>query len=141
MIRKYETRDLTALCELMHDLGYPTNERNMEARLERMNQDSIYNTFVAEIEQNVVGMLGVRKLYTYEIDEAVIQLSALVIKQDYQGRGIGKRFIQFIEQWSKQQGIHTIILTSGIKKEREHAHEFYKKAGFEVTGYRFVKKV
>ncbi len=29
----------------------------------------------------------------------------------------------------------------GIKPERVKAHEFYKANGFEITGYRFVKRL
>jgi len=36
---------------------------------------------------------------------------------------------------------NVLHLTSGIRPERERAHAFYQKRGFQVTGYRFVKKL
>jgi len=49
--------------------------------------------------------------------------------------------VQYVEDWSKMNGSEIIALTSGIKDERRKAHEFYKSVGFEITGYRFVKKI
>lgn len=139
IIRQYRADDLDAMCSLMADLGYPTEQDAMMARLERMQQDASYHTFMAEHDGEVVGMAGVRLSLAYEIDDIVVQISALVIKRQYQNRGFGKQIIHHVEQWAKQQGSTHIVLTSGIKAERQQAHQFYKNAGFQITGYRFAK--
>jgi hypothetical protein len=40
-----------------------------------------------------------------------------------------------------ERGANNLYLTSGNKPERKKAHELYKRMGFEITGYRFVKKI
>jgi GNAT superfamily N-acetyltransferase len=138
-IREYKSTDVEALAELMSDLGYPTSLENMKIRMEFIESNSLYFTFVAVIEEQVVGMIGVRLVYYYEGDGILAQISALVTRKQHQGKGIGKSLIQFVEDWAKGKGSVHLYLTSGIKPERLKAHEFYKKMGFDITGYRFVK--
>jgi len=141
IIRSFHPNDLESLCELMVDLGYPSDLENLRKRMEKIQTNPMYFTFVAEIDEKVVGMIGVRQLYSYENDDVVTQVSALVTKSEYQGRGIGKALMRFVEDWAVSNGSTVIVLTSGIKENRLKAHEFYKSIGFEVTGYRFIKKL
>jgi GNAT superfamily N-acetyltransferase len=101
----------------------------------------LYYTFVATIDSHVVGMIGCREVYFYEGDGVAVQISALVTKKEYQGQGVGKAMIAFVEQWAKEKGATNLYLTSGNRPEREQAHLFYQKMGFGTTGYRFVKTI
>ncbi|CAM4480371.1 GNAT family N-acetyltransferase [Paenibacillus tarimensis] len=141
IIRNYNSNDLEALTALMADLGYPTNTASMEHRMKLIQSNPTNVTFVAEVQGNVVGMIGVREVYYYEEDGTAAQISALVTKQEHQGKGIGKALVRYVESWALEKGIQVLTLTSGIKEERVKAHEFYKAIGFEITGYRFVKKL
>ncbi|MEK4251798.1 GNAT family N-acetyltransferase [Paenibacillus sp. FSL W7-1287] len=140
-IREYNSNDLHALVELMGELGYPTEEEILKKRMERIECDPMCFTFVAEVHSQVVGMIGIRQLYSYEIDEVATQINALVTKKEYQRKGIGTALILYVEEWTRNNGSETIVLNSGIKESRKAAHEFYKALGFEVTGYRFIKMV
>jgi len=109
--------------------------------MEKIQSTPMYFTFVAELDGEIVGMVGVRKLFSYEVDDVVTQISALVTKKEFRNKGIGKALIKFVEDWAIKEGSEAIVLTSGIKEERLKAHEFYKSVGFDITGYRFVKKI
>ena len=141
IIREYRPEDLEALTALMRDLGYPTDIDNMQNRLERIHSTPMYYTFVAEETASVVGMIGVRLVYYYEDDGLAAQIAALVTKREHQGKGIGRALVQYVEEWALEKGAAVLFLTSGIREERMQAHEFYKGIGFEITGYRFVKKL
>jgi GNAT superfamily N-acetyltransferase len=141
IIRDYRSQDLESLTELMADLGYPTILENMRRRIEKIQSNPMYFTFVAEINREIVGMIGARQLYSYEVDEVVTQISALVTKKEFRNRGIGRALVNFIEEWAITNDSEIIVLTSGIKENRLKAHEFYKSIGFDITGYRFVKKI
>jgi GNAT superfamily N-acetyltransferase len=140
-IRLYSQDDLVSLTELMADLGYPTSIDKMRRRMEFIEAVPLYHTFVAVINEQVVGMMGIRQVYYYEEDGLVTQISALVTKEGFQGQGIGSALVKHVEEWAIKQESNCLYLTSGIKPERVKAHEFYKALGFEVTGYRFVKKL
>ncbi|TBL76001.1 GNAT family N-acetyltransferase [Paenibacillus thalictri] len=138
-IRPYIPGDDGDLTELMADLGYPTTMDKMIQRMEVISATPHCYTFVAVKDGAVVGMIGCRDIYYYEEDGVVTQISILVTKQELQGQGIGKALVTFAEQWAREKGSNALYLTSGIKPERERAHAFYKRMGFAVTGYRFVK--
>jgi Acetyltransferases len=140
-IRPYESNDIESLTHLMGDLGYPTTVDNMKQRLKDIGSESNTYTFVATIDEKVAGMIGVRQVFYYEGDGCSTQVSALVTGNQYEGRGIGSALIKYVEEWAKERSSNSLYLTSGIKPERIRAHEFYKKQGFEVNGYRFVKKL
>ncbi|MNO73981.1 aminoalkylphosphonic acid N-acetyltransferase [compost metagenome] len=139
-IREYHSNDLEALTELMADLGYPSEMNSMRSRMKAIEENASYYTFVASLDAQVIGMIGVRLVNYYEADGIHAQISCLVTKQHYQGQGVGKQLIRFVESWAKEKGTDGLSLTSGIKEERVDAHEFYKKMGFKINGYRFVKK-
>jgi Acetyltransferases len=140
-IRSYEAADLAAVAALMADLGYPTSISEMQRRMDVIASNPFCHTFVAEVDGQVVGMAGIRVSTNYEIDDVVTYISALVVKKELQGQGIGKQLIRYIEDWSIRNGSDILYLTSGMKDERKIAHEFYKRLGFEITGYRFVKRL
>jgi ribosomal protein S18 acetylase RimI-like enzyme len=140
-IRPFQSIDLDDLTELMSDLGYPTTVEKMKNRMELINTVPKHSTYVAVMHEKVVGMIGIRDVYFYEEDGIATQISLLVMKSDFEGRGIGKKLVRFVEDLAIKNGSNCLLLTSGIKPERERAHHFYKAIGFEVTGYRFVKKL
>jgi GNAT superfamily N-acetyltransferase len=47
------------------------------------------------------------------------------------------RLLRRLEDWAHEQGASAIALTSG--NHRHEAHEFYRRAGYQQTGVRFVK--
>ncbi|WP_442601826.1 GNAT family N-acetyltransferase [Paenibacillus sp. KN14-4R] len=140
-IREYLSSDLESLTELMTDLGSPSTIEDMKNRMELIGLNPYYFTFVATINEKVVGMIGVRLNSTYTSNKFKTQISSFVTKKEYQGQGVGKALINYIEEWTRNKGSDFLYLTSGIKEERISAHEFYKNRGFNVTGYRFVKRL
>nr|WP_084783583.1 GNAT family N-acetyltransferase [Paenibacillus sp. FJAT-26967] len=139
-IRPYNRTDLEEMTALMTDLGSPTSVEDMQKRMELIELNPYFYTFVAVLDDKVVGMIGVRLNLTYTSNLLKTQIASLVTKKEYQGQGIGRALLDFIEEWAQQQGSKFIYLTSGASEERQNAHAFYKKRGFEITGYRFVKK-
>lgn len=140
-IRKYMASDVAMMTELMGELGYPTSTEEMKRRMIAVESNPDYHTFVGTINDHVVGMIGVRSILNYETDERVTQITCLVVSEGYRGQGIGQSLMNYIEEWATRYGSHILYLTSGIKEERKQAHELYKKMGFDVTGYRFIKKI
>ena len=140
-IRPYHPDDLESMTDLMNDLGYPTTVDRMKHRMEQMEAAPHCHTFVATIDEKVVGMIGIRQVHFYENDGCATQISALVTKKQYEGQGIGTALVRYAEEWALQHKSNVLFLTSGMKPERIRAHQFYKDRGFEITGYRFVKRL
>lgn len=141
VIREFSMSDLKAVTELMADLGYPVTVEQMKVRLETIQSNPMYGTYLAELAGVAAGFIGVRLLYGYEGDQPVAQISALVTKSEYRGMGIGTRLVQQAETWAKQNGAGAVVLTSGNRPEREAAHRFYQQLGYTMTGVRFSKRL
>lgn len=138
-IRRYQPSDCIDIAALMDELGYPVSLEEMKQRMQNIEASSSYHTFVALINGNVAGMVGIRLVWNYESNYAATQISTIVTKSIYRGQGVGTRFIRFVEQWAIEHNSEIVFLTSGSKPERLAAHALYEKLGFLKTGLRFVK--
>lgn len=138
-IRKYDPEDLSHFTGLMSDLGYPTSIDEMEVRMERIENNPNYYTFVAIKERTLVGMIGITLHTTYTNNNVKVQITSLVTKKEYRSQGIAKALVKYVEEWSLRRGSNFIYLLSGISEKREKAHGLYKFLGYDITGYRFVK--
>ncbi len=138
-IRKIIDDDFRKLTELINELGYPSSINSVSERLSRINSSKCYNTLVAEVEGKVVGFIGLCKLYAYEFDGEYVRITALVVNEQYRGRGIGTKLLESAEKWAIDEGATAITLNSGM--DRKEAHEFYKKNGYYIKGYSFFKNL
>jgi len=140
-VREYQPSDLIDVTNLMSDLGYPTSITDMRRRMKNFEAATNSRTMVAELDNRVVGMIGLSRILNYESDDIVTHINCLVTKSEFRGMGVGRALMEYAERWASNNGSPILYLTSGIKEERKRAHEFYRKYGFKVTGYRFVKRV
>lgn len=140
-IRKYNSSDIVPFTELMTDLGYPSSLEEMKIRMERIEANPNYFTYVAILNETVVGMIGITFHHTNTNNNVKTQITSLVTKRNYRGQGIAKKLVRYVEEWSNSEGSDFIYLLSGISEKRKDAHELYKHLGYEITGYRFVKRL
>jgi GNAT superfamily N-acetyltransferase len=61
------------------------------------------------------------------------------IDDAYQGKGLGKRFFEWIYKYVKQKGCEAIELNTYV--QNHPSHKFYYNEGFKILGYHFVKKL
>jgi GNAT superfamily N-acetyltransferase len=136
-IRPFAEGDLVAVAALVGELGYPTTVDQMRSRLDRIARHPDHATFVAVADGSVVGMVGASVAPAYGKDELTGNLTAMVVTESQQGRGIGARLVGAAEEWVRQRGAKLIVLTS--HNRREGAHAFYRHLGYSDTGKRFAR--
>ena len=84
--------------------------------------------FFAEIDNNVVGYLGVLDaIDTYEI-------IGIAVDKNFQNQGVGKELLGSIKKLAEEKGIKLIALEVDVSNK--NAIEFYKNSGFQVTNIR-----
>lgn len=140
-IREAKLTDTLILAQLMTQLGYPTTADEMKQRLEIILQKDDYQTFVVVTDGAIMGVIGMLKIYLWELNMPVIKIQALVVAQEHRGAGVGKCLIEAASSWAKEQGANQLILTSGNREERAIAHKFYPSLGFELTSSGYKKMV
>jgi len=73
----------------------------------------------------------------FHVAGQLVRLTALAVRADAQGRGVGRSLVSAAEEWSWQQGARRIEVTSG--DHRPSAHAFYATVGYVQDQRRFVK--
>jgi GNAT superfamily N-acetyltransferase len=138
-IREARYEDSFELAYLMGELGYPTTVEEMTERLEALLPNEAYSCFVACVNDQVIGMIGLTKGIYFEKNGCYARISALVVSEEFRGNGIGKKLVRYGEEWAKDQGCTAILLNSG--KQRTDTHEFYRNLDYDDTGLRFIKVI
>jgi GNAT superfamily N-acetyltransferase len=138
LIRPFIPSDTADMSALMADLGYPSTPEQVAERMRSMSAD-YYHTLVAEMDGRVVGFIGVIILPVYEYSIPVGWILALSVAEHHRRKGIGKALIAAAEDDLRSRGIEDVRLHSGL--QRDDAHEFYTRLGYDKTGYRFKKRL
>ena len=151
VIRKAKTSDLASheqIYERIHDaegsgaqtIGwirgvYPTRATALDA----LKRDDL---FVLEGEGSILGAAIINQLQVdvyygapWEIaaeDSEVCVLHTLVIDPAVSGRGYGRRFVRFYEEYAAQHGIYELRMDTNARNTAARA--IYKKLGYREVG-------
>lgn len=93
------------------------------------SRDLVDVTFIAEEADKVIGCLLLHDLGNNEV-----QLRAMAVYTEWQGRGIGRRLVQAAEKYAWEKGYSKIILHA-----RKVALGFYLSMGYRVTSDEFIE--
>jgi GNAT superfamily N-acetyltransferase len=123
----------------MNQLGYPTREDEMVARLRLILPRSDYLVAVAVREGHAVGVIAALMGLYIEMNGRYGRVTALIVAEDHRGQGIGARLLVHAESWLRARGAAACIVNCSTR--RADAHRFYKREGYLVTGFRFKKSL
>ncbi len=91
--------------------------------------------YVFENGEEIQGYAMTAKSFSTEFGKPCIWIEDLYVKDDYRGRGIGSRFLSFIEGRYPDA-----VLRLEIEAENERALRVYKSCGFDTLPYMEMKK-
>lgn len=140
-IRDFQLNDIACLTDLTIELGYDTTIEQMTKRMETILQLDNYWTFVAVLDKNIVGYIGLNKNYFWEQDGHFIRIQALVVNKEHRRLGIGQKLIDSAEKLARQINAKLMVLNCGNRDERQSAHQFYPKMGFEPKSTGYIKRL
>ena len=124
MIRKYTTKDKSRVFELFR-LNTPNYfDATEQSDLENYLKNQLEDYFVYIENSKIIGVGGIN----YSFEEKVACISWDIIDPKWQGRGIGKKLIQFrINHINENPKIEIIRVRTS-----QYAFQFYGKMGFEL---------
>ncbi|HVN47366.1 MAG TPA: GNAT family N-acetyltransferase [Bacteroidota bacterium] len=141
IIRQAQQTDVPVLSILFSDLsGHKVTEEDVLDRLKLVKASTIDELFVYEKDGKVLGTLSFRIRENIEERSRYGEISVLIIKEEARNAGIGRTLMEFAEQHAKALNCKGTWLVSGFGREEE-AHKFYKRLGYTMNGYRFVKPI
>lgn len=101
----------------------------------KVKNDENYKTFVALLNNNVVGYIST--VSTFSIGSSKVNTTLFVqgiaVNNEYQNKGIGTKLLKHTEEYAKAKGISGIGLQSGV--QRTAAHAFYEHNGYIKSHY------
>jgi GNAT superfamily N-acetyltransferase len=139
-VRQFGDGDLEVVAALLRSLGYPATPEAVRARIAKLTAGTACTILVAESDNSVVGLAAAQLNHALEYDKPIARLIALAVAVAERARrtGIGTRLTDAIESWARDQGAAFVSLTTNDR--RADAHAFYRRAGYEENGRRFVKR-
>jgi len=113
----------------MFGLGYEYPPEKTKRRLAYIISKPYTKFLVAEIDGNVVGYIHAAD-YDCSYSDSLKNILALVVDEDYRGKGVGRALVQAIEKWALSSGAAGVRLVTSMF--REGAHRFYDSCGYVV---------
>ncbi len=99
-------------------------ERDRKTFAESAERGSL---FVAEVDGEIVGMLGM------DVPRYLVADLGMQVRDGYRGQGIGSALLERAIEYAREQGCHKIALQHW--PHNESARALYEKYGFEQEGY------
>lgn len=137
LIRNARNEDFDSVYLLFEQL-WPNKKLN-KAELNKVFSRGILSAtdelLCAVKDDKVIGFCSYAILNNFWQEGYVSYVNAMVIDEKYRGEGYGSKMIREVIDKSKKQGMKMVELDSGF--QREKAHEFYIKLGFDKRAYTF----
>ncbi|WP_455223891.1 GNAT family N-acetyltransferase [Granulicatella sp.] len=144
MIRKIKIEDAEAVQRLCNiSLGYSVSVEIVMRQIKKLSEDVNHHyIYVYEDEelQNVVGFVHAEvyeSLYSFD----GLNILGLAVLPEFQGKGIGKKLMHYLEVNAKNDSVSFVRLNSA--DYRVEAHKFYESIGYvcDKTQKRFIKRL
>ena len=126
-IKAEYARDVKKLSE---QLGYPLSFADIKTNITEIIASHEHAVFVASYNEKTVGWIHAFRCTLLE-SNPFIEIGGLVVDEAYRGKGIGKKLVTGIREWSLEKGCHDIRVRSHVK--RKGAHKFYTGIGFKES--------
>lgn len=151
MIRKAKIEDYLPICELATDLHnihhdlQPDIHKWVDCALpvEQFKQlIEEEKMIVLEKEKHILGYVEIeikQKGNYLEQEETILFINCFAVHEDYRGQGLGREFIEELEQYAKKKGYTKIKLNASF--ENKGAQAFYEAMGMKVRTIGYEKKI
>jgi GNAT superfamily N-acetyltransferase len=127
-IRPMRPVDAEAVAQLTNQLGYERTRQQIADWIAWLHENSAEQAaFVACLKNEVVGWIEVSIERRLQSDPFGM-IGGLVVSESVRGHSIGRQLCQRAEQWTWDQGLDTLRVTS--RSTRAGAHRFYLRDGY-----------
>lgn len=139
-IRPARIDDAADIARLATELGYPSSDGEIRARIESLLQSEAYFLVVAERESAIVGWIAAERRLLIESGERA-DIVGLIVTEHARRSGTGLALVQAAEEWARRQGLHRMAVRSSVS--RLESHPFYERLGYvrAKTQHAYVKQL
>ena len=142
MFREINTADSQEVAEICNAaLGYDVDVENVKKQIAKLTNDKNQHIIIGYEDENTGKIIGFVHAQMYEsfYSDLGLNILGLAVNPDFQGRGIGRKLMNELENYAVDYNISFIRLNSAMK--REEAHKFYEHIGYtcDKVQKRFIK--
>ena len=126
-IRRAKRGDLKVIAEIFKKESndvYGTKYDSISA-LKQIKECFGSELFVAAFEKEIIAFVAA---YITSSDKKQVYIDELWVKADFQGKGVGRLLMDFLEKFYKKRGIERIRL---VARRSAGAYKFYKKLNYK----------
>ncbi|WP_058833847.1 GNAT family N-acetyltransferase [Luteimonas abyssi] len=138
-LRSASLIDADDVATLLSEMGYPCDVDDAARRIRSIIDNDRQALVVARCGGEVCGLLALDFMYYLPLGTTTCRITALVVRNDAQGRGLGRQLLKEAERRARFGGAARLEITSG--SQRTDAHAFYKACGYSDGTLRFIKRL
>lgn len=130
--------DLDLIIPLVQQLNPHLDIEIMKERQTTMFGITNYHSFGFYKDKELVGLCsGWITVRIYSGKQ--LEIDNVIIDSNCQSKGLGKQFIQLIEDWAAACDCNSVELNAYLNNTR--GHKFYHNQGYEILGFHYRKKI
>lgn len=133
-IRRVTMADARALLPLVNQLGYPTTEENLIARIALYQQSPFDRSWIAIQNEQIIGCIALHLYDLFHSTERYARIVSLIVRDTHRRQGIGKKLIARAERYALRKNCSSLELSSSHKRIKLGAHHFYEALGYKNEG-------
>jgi GNAT superfamily N-acetyltransferase len=137
LIRPARLSDAPVITELLAQLGYPDEIRNVSARLETLVAREDTGVLVAEVAGHVTALAAYQLMELLERHQPQCRITTLVVHADARRHGLARSLLERIATIATERGCFRLEVTTQAR--RQDAARLYLALGFEERPRRLVK--
>ena len=143
-IRAAASRDLEAMSELLKELfsleaDFSFERSRQQKGLELMLSQGAARLLVAEEAGRVIGMCSGQVVVSTAEGGPSVLVEDLVVREDWRGKGVGKKLLHALYEWSRKQGASRLQLLAD--QDNESALSFYQHLSWQKTRLVCLRKL
>ena len=136
IIRKAKPVDAKEISDLRRKTFNKINAKDYSKKhVEELNKKNTQKIILGKMKERDMFCITNNDKILGVIDLEDNKIGGLFIRCDYIGQGLGKRLMNFIEDYAKKKGIKKTILYS-----TKYAEMFYKKLGYKLIHKKQIDK-
>jgi len=135
-MRVAQKNDIPAMANLLSELfaievDFEIDLEKQQRGLTLLLESNQAVVFVAEVEHQIIGMCSLQILISTAQGSRVGLIEDVIITKTYQKQGIGKKLLETVKNWAKQQGLTRLQLLAD--KTNQNALDFYQSNDWKTT--------
>ena len=139
-LKQIETdQDIASSYDIMKQLRSGIDQDDYINYINKMRSHQKQYTLIVAFSEDTkpIGLVGFSYDFRLSVKGKMIYIEDLVVDQNHQNLGIGKKLMNYAEDIAKKQKINVLVLDSAI--HRKAAHKLYEELNFINTSNNYKK--